>query len=41
MTYTAKAPRCSEIRKKTQRKASTLWNFLVLSLVVRKGTARL
>jgi hypothetical protein len=38
--YKAKVAVCSEIRKKnTQRKVSTMQNFLMLNLVVRKETA--
>jgi len=32
---------CSEIRKNTQRKASTVYNFWMLNLVVCKEKSRL
>jgi len=41
MVYKAKAALCSETRKNTQRKASTMQNFWMLHLVVRKVIARL
>jgi hypothetical protein len=36
MIYNAKIALCSEIHTKHQRKVSTMWNFLMLNLVVRK-----
>jgi hypothetical protein len=42
MTYTAKVAVCSEIHtKNTEHKASTMYNFGMLNLVVRKEIARL
>ena len=40
MVYKAKVAVCSEIRTINQRKASTMLNFWILNLVVRKETAR-
>jgi hypothetical protein len=40
MTYAAKAAVCSEIRKNTQRKASSKLNFSMLKRVVRREAAR-
>jgi len=41
MFYKEKVAVFSEIRANTQRKASALYNFWTLYLVVRKETARL
>jgi len=41
MAYTAKAAVSSEIVQNSERRASTLKNFVILSLVVRKETASL
>jgi hypothetical protein len=41
MIYKAKAAVSSEIRTNIQRKASNIWNFLMLSLVVREENTRL
>jgi hypothetical protein len=41
MMYKAKSAVCSEIRTNSQRKVTTMWNFWLLSLVVRKGRTRL
>ena len=41
MMYKAKVAVCSEIRTKHSRKASIIYNFWMLNLVVRKETARL
>jgi len=41
MMYKVKVAVCSEIVQNTQRKASTMYNFVILNLVVRKETAKL
>jgi hypothetical protein len=42
MTYKAEVAVCSEIRiQNTQHNVSTMSNFLILNLVVRKEAARL
>jgi len=41
MTYKAKVAVCSEVPKNTQRKASTMWNFLILNQVLCTETAKL
>jgi hypothetical protein len=41
MLYKAKVAGCSQILTNTQRKASTMYNFLISNLVVSKETARL
>jgi hypothetical protein len=41
MMYKAKVAVCSEILKNTQRKASTMYKFWMLNLVVRRETTRL
>jgi hypothetical protein len=41
MIYKAKIVVCSEIRKNTQRKASTMLNCGMLNLMVHQETARL
>jgi len=41
MLYTAKVAVCSEMVQNNRRKASTMWNFWMLNLVVRKERARL
>jgi hypothetical protein len=41
MRYEEKSLSLLRSVQNTQRKASTMWNFLILNLVVRKETARL
>jgi hypothetical protein len=41
MLYNAKVAVYSEIHKKHKRNVSTMWNFWMSNLVVRKVTARL